>query len=157
MQLKTFYTVRFSDCDPNGHLNNARYIDYMLNAREDHLKQFYNVTLPEYHKQGMGWVIRRNDIQYVRPAFYSEIVCIESRLIDLSETHLLVEMLMFDEKQTQLKAILWTSFTSIDVQTGRKKEHQPAFMDFANSLLVPDVHIHGGIGERVKTIMNLVK
>jgi acyl-CoA thioesterase FadM len=49
MQPKSFYTVRFSDCDPMGHLNNARYIDYMLNAREDHLKQAYQINLLEYN------------------------------------------------------------------------------------------------------------
>ena len=31
--------TRFSDCDPFGHLNNARYIDYFINAREDHLRR----------------------------------------------------------------------------------------------------------------------
>ena len=30
-------TVRFQDCDPFGHLNNARYIDYFLNARQDQI------------------------------------------------------------------------------------------------------------------------
>jgi YbgC/YbaW family acyl-CoA thioester hydrolase len=154
MQLKTFYTVRFSDCDPLGHLNNARYIDYMLNAREDHLKQFYQVTLPDFHKQGLAWVVRRHEIQYVRPAFYNEIVCIESRLIELGESHLLVEMLMFDEKETALKAIVWTNFTSVDIKTGRKKEHPATFMDFASGMQVNDVNITGGIAERVRTLMN---
>jgi YbgC/YbaW family acyl-CoA thioester hydrolase len=152
MQPKTFYTVRFSDCDPMGHLNNARYIDYMLNAREDHLKQFYQITLPEYHKQGIAWVVRRHDIQYVRPAFYSEVVCIESRLIELGESHVLVEMLMFDEKLTSLKAILWTNFTSIDVKTGRKKEHPATFMDFATTIKVDDVDIPAGVNERIKML-----
>ena len=32
--------IRFSDCDPIGHLNNQRYMDYFLNAREDHLRQY---------------------------------------------------------------------------------------------------------------------
>jgi acyl-CoA thioester hydrolase len=140
-----------------GHLNNARYIDYMLNAREDHLKQFYQINLLEYHKQGIGWVVRRHDIQYVRPAFYNEIVCIESRLIELGESHVMVEMLMFDEKQTTLKAIMWTNFTSIDVKTGRKKEHPVAFMDFATTIKVDDVNIPAGITERVKMLMNPVQ
>jgi YbgC/YbaW family acyl-CoA thioester hydrolase len=150
MLLKTFYTVRFSDCDPMGHLNNARYIDYMLNAREDHLKQAYQINLLEYHKQGIAWVVRRHDIQYVRPAFYNEVVCIESRLIELSESHVLVEMLMFDEQQTTLKAILWTNFTSVDVKTGRRKEHPAAFMEFAAGVKVDDVNIPAGVTERVK-------
>lgn len=155
-QPKTFYTVRFSDCDPMGHLNNARYIDYMLNAREDHLKQAYQIDLADYHKQGMAWVVRRHDIQYVRPAIYNEIVCIESRLIELADSHLLVEMLMFDEKQTTLKAIMWTNFTSIDVKTGKKKEHAPAFMDFASAIKIEDVNIHAGLNERIKVLRNPV-
>jgi YbgC/YbaW family acyl-CoA thioester hydrolase len=156
MQLKTNYTIRFSDCDPLGHLNNSRYIDYMLNAREDHLKQFYNLTLPEFHKQGYGWVVRRHDIQYVRPAYYNEIVCIESRLIELGESHVLVELLMFDEKETTLKAIMWSNFTCVDTKTGRKKEHPAAFMELANSMRVHDVNIPGGIAERIKMLMNPV-
>jgi YbgC/YbaW family acyl-CoA thioester hydrolase len=150
MQPKSFYTVRFSDCDPMGHLNNARYIDYMLNAREDHLKQAYQINLLEYHKQGIGWVVRRHDIQYVRPAFYNEVVCIESRLIELGESHVLVEMLMFDEQQTTLKAILWTNFTSVDVKTGRRKDHPAAFMEFATGIRVEDVNIPAGVSERIK-------
>lgn len=34
--------IRFQDCDPFGHLNNARYIDYFINERENHLLQYYN-------------------------------------------------------------------------------------------------------------------
>lgn len=156
MQLKTSYTIRFSDCDPLGHLNNARYIDYMLNAREDHLKQFYQVTLPGFHKQGLAWVVRRHEIQYVRPAWYNEIVTIESRLIELAQSHLLVEMLMFDEKGTNLKAILWSNFTCVDVTTGRKKEHPASFMDFAAGMQLHDVNINAGVSDRVKLLMNPV-
>jgi YbgC/YbaW family acyl-CoA thioester hydrolase len=155
-QPRSFYTVRFSDCDPMGHLNNARYIDYMLNAREDHLKQAYQINLLEYHKQGIAWVVRRHDIQYLRPAFYNETVCIESRLIELTDSHVLVEMLMYDENQTTLKAIMWTNFTSVDVKTGRRKEHTEAFMDFAAAVKVNDVNIHGGLTERIKSLQNPV-
>lgn len=157
MQLKTLYTVRFSDCDPLGHLNNARYIDYMLNAREDHLKQFFNITLSEYHKQGLAWVTRSHTIQYLRPVFYNEIVCIESRLIELGESHVLVELLMFDEKQETLKAIMWTNFTSVDIKTGRRKEHPATFMEFAAAMKVPDVDIQAGLNERIKTLRNPVQ
>jgi acyl-CoA thioesterase FadM len=86
----------------------------------------------------------------VRPAFYNEVVCIESRLIELGESHVLVEMLMFDEQQTTLKAILWTNFTSVDVKTGRRKDHPAAFMEFATGIRVEDVNIPAGVSERIK-------
>lgn len=156
MQLKTFYTVRFSDCDPLGHLNNARYIDYMLNAREDHLKQFHQITLPEYHKQGLAWVVRKHEIQYLRPAFYNETVCIESKLIEVGDSHVVVEMIMYNEQQDHIKAILWCTFTSIEVKTGRKKEHPPAFMEFANSVKAADVNMAGGLSERIRLLKSPV-
>jgi Predicted thioesterase len=156
MQLKTFYTIRFSDCDPMGHLNNARYIDYMLNAREDHLKQYYNMTLPELLKQGLVWVVRKHEIQYLKPALYNEVVCIESKLIETSESNLVVEIVMYDEQQQHLKAILWCTFTCVDIKTGRRKEHTPDFMQFAKSVQAADVNLHGGITERIKMLKNAV-
>ncbi len=39
--------IRFQDCDPFGHLNNARYIDYFINAREGHLVEYYNLDIYE--------------------------------------------------------------------------------------------------------------
>ena len=65
--------ARFSDCDPLGHLNNARYIDYFLNAREDHLVQFYNFRLFQHVQQNQaGWVVSHTEISYVRPAKAAE-------------------------------------------------------------------------------------
>ncbi len=57
-------------------------------------------------------------------AYYNEKVTIVSRLcVELTATYLLVEMLMFDEKQQALKAVLWTNFTCIDPQTGNMGLH----------------------------------
>lgn len=52
------YKIRFSDCDLFGHLNNARYLDYFLNAREDHLKEAYNIDLTQFLQQDMAWLIK---------------------------------------------------------------------------------------------------
>ena len=67
-----------------------------------------------------------------------------------------VEVLMFDEQQNNLKAILWTTFTCVDTKTGRKKEHTPAFMEFAKSVQVHDVNIAAGQNERIKMLKSPV-
>lgn len=152
MELKTTYKVRFNHCDPLGHLNNSGYIDYMLNAREDHLGQFYQLSLPQFHKQGLAWVVKKHEIQYVRPAFYTESVTIISRLIELTGAYLLVELLMYDEMEQALKAIMWTNFTCIDPQTGRRKEHTPEFMELARTMELHEVNITAGLEERIKQL-----
>lgn len=131
---QSFYRVRFPDCDPFGHLNNSRFIDYMLNAREDHLAHVYQVELNSFYKQGLGWMVSSHDIQYLRPALYNENVCIQSRLIESNGTSLLVEILMWDEAVQSCKAILWTRFTHVSLRTGRKENHSPQFMELLNTL-----------------------
>ncbi|MDB5230478.1 MAG: acyl-CoA thioesterase, partial [Chitinophagaceae bacterium] len=37
--------IRFHDCDPFNHLNNSRYIDYMMAARSDQLALYYQFDM----------------------------------------------------------------------------------------------------------------
>ena len=39
------HLIRFPDCDPFNHLNNSRYLDYFINAREDHLIKFHQFNI----------------------------------------------------------------------------------------------------------------
>lgn len=155
MQLKSYYKVRFNDCDPLGHLNNSKYIDYMLNAREDHLKEFHDIELIHYHQLGKGWVVGNHEIFYLKPAFYNEDVCIVSTLIDLNESQIMVEMSMYDKKMEKLKCILWTRFISIDTKTGKKDNHSEDFMTIAKPLLDDSVNIKNGLQARIQNLLNL--
>ena len=77
MSLETTTTakIRFIDCDPIGHLNNSKYLDYMLNAREDHVEDYYGFTYQEIIKQtGCTWVTVQNEIAYLREVRYNDIV-----------------------------------------------------------------------------------
>lgn len=42
MEYKSHYIIRFNDCDPFNCLNNSRYSDYLLKARDDHLTEYLN-------------------------------------------------------------------------------------------------------------------
>ena len=151
---ETFYTVRFNDCDPMGHLNNGRYLDYFLNAREDHLKETYGVDLREWAERGDAFVVHSHEIRYLRPALYNEVVAIQSALIGAGDNWLQVEMLMFD-RERQLKAILWTRFTHINPRTGRKEPHTAELQAFIPQVLVEGVELSGGVGARVEALRSL--
>jgi YbgC/YbaW family acyl-CoA thioester hydrolase len=151
-KLRSDYVVRFSDCDPFGHLNNARYIDYFLNAREDHLKTYYGMDLRSFYQQGLSWVVAGHEILYLRPADYNERVVIYSSLIHAANDSLLVELVMLDEKESHFKSIVWTRFVPVSVKTGKKEIHPQSFMDFANEVLVNGVDLQAGIRARLKAL-----
>ncbi|MGV3459351.1 MAG: acyl-CoA thioesterase [Flavobacterium sp.] len=153
MELKTNYKVRFNDCDPFKHLNNAAYIDYMLNAREDHLKQFHGLSMRSLYEKGLVWMVSHHEIAYLRPAIYDEQVCVQSALIKAEESTLLVEMIMFDESCQQVKAVLWTTFTHVNLATSKRDKHPQWFQDIANGLQTVELQQYKSVKQRVAGLM----
>jgi thioesterase III len=147
--------IRFSDCDPFNHLNNARYIDYFINAREDHIMQ--NLDFNIYHfaaQHGLSWVVSKNQIVYLKPAFLMETVIIDSRLLRLGETDILVEMKMWNEKKDKLKSVLWSNFVHINMKTQKPENHSQELLNTFKPFEDPiDATI--GFDERVVQLRNI--
>lgn len=147
------YKIRFHDCDMFGHLNNARYLDYMISARQDHLKEAYNFDYNSYYKKNLGWVISYHEIQYLKPTFFEETVYTQSSLLNVESDSLFVEVLMMNEEKSHLKAILRSKLTFINLKTGSKEQHSPEFLEWAKRLVLEDVNANALIQDRIKQIL----
>lgn len=121
--------VRFGDCDPLGHLNNSRYLDYFINAREDHVREHYGLSLREYYLQGFSWVIAQTNISYLRSANVGEWVQIQSAIRHFTHDELWVEMVMWSEDFNQLKAVLWSKLVHVEIKAGRRAPHSAQMID----------------------------
>lgn len=148
---KTRSMIRFQDCDPFGHLNTGRYIDYFINAREDHLARFYDFDIYERQKKTQdNWLITGHQIAYVHPALFREEVTIGTALIQYTENSILMEGVMLDKEEKQLKSVIWTSFRLYSFAEGRPLKHSKELMSFWSEIAmeVPAV-INGGFVGRV--------
>lgn len=143
--------IRFQDCDPLNHLNNSKYLDYLINAREDQLIEHYDLDIFENAKKtGTTWVVGSHQIAYVRPANVMEIVTIESQLLHYGKKQLLVEIRMYNESKTELKAVLWSSFVHFNVLNGKAHEHNENFIALFESVVLPVTET--SFDERVKNL-----
>lgn len=148
--------VRFQDCDPFNHLNNSKYLDYFINAREDQIKESYNIDIFEMVKTDkLGWVVASNQIAYLFPAFTMETVTIKSQLIQFTEKSLLVEMTMWDEEATKLKSIFWSKFIHVDIRTQSSVKHSEELMGLFKSIVTPVNQL--AFEERCREIMASLK
>ncbi len=130
--------IRFSDCDPLGHLNNMRYLDYFLNAREDQLKEFANFDIYKHSKAtGQIWVMFQNKITYLKPVFYTNKVILTSQAIQVNDKSIHVEMQMLDKKSGELKAVLWMIAVYIDMRANKSVVHPPEIIEMLNNLYLP--------------------
>jgi acyl-CoA thioester hydrolase len=150
-ELQSTALIRFQDCDPFGHLNNARYIDYFMNARVDQLAEHYDFHLFDHmQREHENWLVSKTQIQYVYPAAFNTQVNVRTRLIEVTDRLLIVEAIMIDGHH--LLALAWIEFTLIDTTTGRPKHHSADLMNFFQSIRVEGIYNPLGFDTRVQEI-----
>ena len=127
--LKSKAIIRFQDCDPFNHLNNAAYLNYFTNAREDQIKNNYGIDIYAMAKEsGISWVVGSNQIAYISPAFLMEDIVIESRLLNYNSTSLFVELKMWNNDETKIKAVMWSNFVHFNLLKQKRENHSNQIM-----------------------------
>ncbi len=136
--LESKTKIRFQDCDPFNHLNNASYFNYLINAREDQLIENYNLDIYKHAMTtGRSWVIGSHQIAYLKPANLMETVVIDSQLLKYNEKTLWVEIRMWNKDKTSLKAVLWSSFTYFNIVKQKSENHSEDLMNLFKEVELP--------------------
>ncbi|MEB2774088.1 acyl-CoA thioesterase [Algoriphagus sp. D3-2-R+10] len=150
--------IRFQDCDPLRHLNNAKYFDYFFNAREDQVPKLYGVEMMDFIKKYQAaWVIYNHNISYVKPAMVGEWVRIKSRIIWHNHNTVVLEYYMTDDSEMQLKTLLWTTMRYVTLAEGKSTDHTGAVNEFLTATSL-NLDISGiQIKDRVKSLSQELK
>ncbi|WP_297984606.1 thioesterase family protein [uncultured Chryseobacterium sp.] len=136
-ELSTEVKIRFSDCDPIGHLNNVKYLEYMLNAREDHVEAGYGFTYEEYtRKTGCTWIAIQNEIAYLKEVRYNSKVLITSKTIEISDRVSKVEILMKSLDEKTVHCVLWCTVIYFNMKTRLSESHPEETKELFRNFLV---------------------
>ena len=156
---ETTHYIYFQDCDMLGHLNNARYLDYFLNAREDHTTTHYALNMGELaREQNAAWVITKHHLSYLKPARQGAQVRICSQLIHFDNSNLVLEMQMRSADGLRLLALLWSEMAYVSMPAGTRTDHANVMMDLLDELDVDGVSYDpDGFDDRVKEVRQQLK
>ncbi|SFS57348.1 acyl-CoA thioester hydrolase [Zhouia amylolytica] len=136
--LESQTKIRFQDCDPFNHLNNGRYIDYFLNAREDQLLKYYNIDIFKIIREDkLGWVVSSSQLAYLKPVFTMEDIIITTELIRYSNKDLTVEAKMWNKDKTILKSLAWMNFVHFNLTSNQVNVHSETFMKLFKEVVSP--------------------
>ena len=137
-QLESLVKVRFQDCDPFNHLNNAAYINYLINAREDQILEHYGIDIYNMARTlGVSWVVASNQIAYINPAFLMEEVLIDSQLLHFDDSNLRVELRMWNKEKTKIKAVMWSTFVHFNLMKQKRAFHSTELMTLFSTVKNP--------------------
>lgn len=153
--MKIDRRVNFEDCDPFAHLNNANYLNYFLNAREEQLRTNGVLDIFDHaSRTGKSWAVISHDIRYLRPARLGEELEIWSRMLTHDAFINLIEFVMIGKDKRQLKSVMHTQFAYFNIKKAKPAPYEPEMTELFNDVsLFPDQHINSfDIQERIKII-----
>lgn len=90
--------VRFRDCDPLGHVNNAVYLTYLEQARFNHWRALWGFGTPQLPPGRPGVILARVECDYKRPATYGETLEIRLRIGDIGRSSFRYEYEIVDSE-----------------------------------------------------------
>jgi acyl-CoA thioester hydrolase len=97
--------VRFRDCDPLGHVNNAVYLTYLEQARFNHWRTLWGFGTPQLPPGRPGVILARVECDYRRPATYGQTLEVRMTVAELGRTSFRYEYeIVDDEGRTVLAA-----------------------------------------------------
>ena len=90
--------VRFRDCDPLGHVNNAAYLTYLEQARLFYWRSLWGFGL-DAPDATPGVIMERAEIDYRLPAHYGQTLMVRIDLAAIGKTSFTYDYEILDEQQ----------------------------------------------------------
>jgi len=109
--------VRGYHCDFYGHVNNARYLEFLEEARWAYFEE--SVDLADWQARHQGFVVARIDISFRRPAPEGTVLEILSRMGELGPRFGVIHQLVRDAGTDKTVAEADVTFAVVDTRTGR--------------------------------------
>ena len=78
LQVRVFY----EDTDFSGYVYHANYLKYCERARSDYLRVI-GVDQNAMFANGLAFVVRRMDCEFLRPCKFEDVLDVETRLLDM--------------------------------------------------------------------------
>ena len=90
--------VRFRDCDPMGHTNNAVYLTYLEQTRFEHWRSLWGFGTPQLAPGLPGVILARVECDYRRPATYGDLLEVRMRVAEIGRTSFRYEYEIVDQE-----------------------------------------------------------
>lgn len=120
--FETELAVRPDDLDLFQHVHSTRYLDYVLAARFDQMERCYGMSMQEFMKQGLGWVVRTSFIEYKRPLKLGDRVVIRTRVEELLKDGVKVWFEILRLPARKLVCLGWCDYALIKLANGRSAQ-----------------------------------
>ena len=129
------WRVRTYELDVNGHVNNAVFLNYAEQVATEHAEGA-GFGRAWAAAQGGGWVVRRHEVVYHRPALYGDPLAVTTQVLSLAGPRGLRRTTVVRETDGTLLAEIQTEWVWIRLADGRPARVPKPMLEYFS--------LHGG-------------
>jgi len=118
------FRIRYYECDPYGHVNNATYLRYATQAAME-ASADAGYDLEQYAALGTVWFIREAGIEYLRPVKYGDTLNVKTWVSDFRRVRSRREYEMTNAATGKLAARAYTDWVYLDAATSQPARIPP--------------------------------
>ena len=111
--------VRPDDIDMNNHVHNTKYLDYVLAARYEQMKNNYKMSMDEFIEKGFSWVVSAVHMDWKRALSLGDTAIIKTQLESVNGAQCKVNFWIENKKTKKLVSSGYFLYTMISIKTGR--------------------------------------
>jgi thioesterase-3 len=123
--------VRGYHLDMYQHVNNARYLEFLEEARWDFIES--KIDLKEWMKKGLGFVVANININYRKPASLDQVIEIQTRISKLNVKSATIEQKIYLENTDTLITNADVTFVIVDAKTGKSVSLEGELLELMKS------------------------
>ena len=117
--FKVKIKVKKDDIDFNGHVNNLKYLEWMINSAVKHSESL-GFTPEKYKEIGSTWFVKSHHIEYKKPAFLNDELIIKTWIDEVKKITSVRKYELY--KGDELLAFGETEWIFVDINTHRPKK-----------------------------------
>lgn len=118
IQNKTEIRVRYADTDQMNIVYNGKYFEYFEVGRTEMLRSI-NLIYKDIEEKGFLLPVIECYAKYISPAFYDEILIIESQLLKIPQIKIHIDYKIYRKNQNQLITEGYTVHTFVNKKTNK--------------------------------------
>ena len=123
--------VRGYHLDMYQHVNNARYLEFLEEARWDFIES--KIDLKDWMQRGLGFVVASITINYRKPASLDQILEIQSKIGRINVRSATIEQKIYLKNTEVLVADAEVTFVIVNTKTGKPVALEGELLEMMNS------------------------
>jgi acyl-CoA thioester hydrolase/thioesterase-3 len=118
-RFRSEIAIRPDDIDVNNHVHFTKYLDYVLTARYMQMREFYKMSMEEFWKRELTWVVSDLNISFRRELRLEDIAVVETGVNSYNGAQCLVDFVIYKKEGMKIAAQGQFNYTMLSTKSGR--------------------------------------